>query len=30
MVYEMIRPSRIIGIVGAFVVKGILFFNRKK
>jgi len=29
MVYEIIRPSRIIGKVGAFVVKGILILNRK-
>jgi len=29
MVYEIIRPSRIIGKVGAFVVKGILISNRK-
>ena len=29
MVYEIIRPSRIIGKVGAFVVKEILILNRK-
>jgi len=29
MVYEIIRPSRIIGKVGAFVVKGFLILNRK-
>jgi len=29
MVYEIIRPSRIIGKVGAFVVEGILILTRK-
>jgi len=29
MVYEIFRPSRIIGKVGAFVVRGISILNRK-
>jgi len=29
MVFEVIRPSRIIGKVGAFVVKVVLILNRK-
>jgi len=29
MVYETIRPSKIIGQMGAFVVKAILILNRK-